>query len=425
MKRIIKYNISKEDSIGSRTKSVSFSSNSASNSSSFEDDDKLNINCQLWGNDFNGGSIDSTMQVYGDIYLYNPNEKDDDVDEDDDDVDDGTVGGGLLGDEDDDEDEIDNSTGTLYSYGVESTDIYAKKKLWVHYPTVNDEKQNVPDLIKNNADKIATNAANIQTNKTNIANNATNIAANKAEIDALKGRVTTAETNITNISNHQADQDVMINTNVVEILDLKKRTSNNEGDITNIYQMIEDINTDIEAVTGEVPTKVSQLENDAHYITLDDLPEADYKTPVILFSGTFVSDNNDGSLTWQPWKFGTYAFNAKVSSAGVGYAYNADDTRIPSIEINLYPKTGYSLKALSVSAMVTKATDYNVFTSAAGGNPRSKGYWCTGGVGENGRIYIGAWRTQDDNNDSVRWDCLGYKCQEISVTIYGTISKNE
>lgn len=384
--------------------------------------EEFELNRTIWGQKDEGDDVDGSMVVNGNVSIkvivppqYDPDEGDpEDDDEDGEDIEEETGGGNL-----DVELKITAKQAEFKEakyasdYNLPATDNSTKfaSTEWVKKAhktlTIKDSKNNELGKFNNSEDKTIT------------------VKNYDDEISSLNSRVSTAETNITNISNHQTDQDVMINANVAEILDLKKRTGTNEGDITNIYQMIEDINKDIETVTGEVPTKVSQLENDAHYITLDDLPEADYKTPVILYSGTFVSDNNDGDKTWQPWKFGTYAFNAKVSSAGVGYAYDEDDNRIPSIEINLYPKTGYSVKALSVSAMVTKATDYNVFTSAAGGNPRSKGYWCTGGVGENGRIYIGAWRTQDDNNDSVRWDCLGYKCQEISVTIYGTISKNE
>lgn len=401
MGRIIKYNISKSDSIGTRTKSVSFTSSGGSSNGSTTTDTS-DVNCRLWGNDFNGNDIDSTLYVYGDIYLYNSNSADDDVADDDDDFNDGTSGGGLL---DDDEDEEQEATGTLFSYGVESTDIYAKEKLWIHYPTLRDRKENVADLIKNNADKIATNAANIQTNKNNIA-------SNKAEIDALKGRVSAAETNITNISNHQANQDVMINANVQEILELKNKVGTNETNITNLYEIVG-------GNEGEgLLTEARVLE-----LIKANAPTADVNAPVVLFSGTIYSDNNDGDKTWRTWftKEADSSYHSGLFYLSMTYV---EKDSIPALQIELKPKYGWSVKPTSVNAMVTKTHDYNVSTSQKGGNPRSRGYWMTGGVIDD-KVYLGAWRTQDDNNDSVRFDVLPYRCQEINLTIYGKIYKTE
>ena len=68
--------------------------------------------------------------------------------------------------------------------------------------------------------------------------------------------------------------------------------------------------------------------------------------------------------------------------------------------------------------MVLETADWNAYNSVANYNARSKGYWCTGGV--NGQAaYLEVWRTSDDNNDSVRFDCVPYKVKRMNITITG------
>ena len=73
----------------------------------------------------------------------------------------------------------------ITSNEVEANDIYAKQHLYIPHPTTK-AKTDIVELLKGY--------------DTRITNNSTNIATNKTEIDALKGRVSTAETNITNLT---------------------------------------------------------------------------------------------------------------------------------------------------------------------------------------------------------------------------------
>lgn len=387
--RLIKYDGVSDKSIKAILANGGGSSSNNNSDLSSRAGSDLELDRTIWGQKDEGDDIDGSMVVNGNISIncIIPPSYDEEVDDSDDGEDEEVEeGGGNL-----------NVELKITSNEVESNDIYAKSHLYIPHPSTK-AKTDIVELLKGYDSRIT--------------NNTTNIAANKAEIDALKGRVSSAETNITNIITHQESQDVMINANVQEILQLKGKTSTNETNITNLYEIVG--GTEGEGLLTE--ERVLEL-------IKANAPTADVNAPVVLFSGTIYSDNNDGDKTWRTWftRETDSSYHSGLFYLSMNYA---EKDSIPALQIELKPKSGWSVKPTSVNAMVTKTHNYNVSTSQKGGNPRSSGYWMTGGVIDN-KVYLGAWRTQDDNNDSVRFDVLPYRCQEINLTIYGKIYKTE
>lgn len=104
----------------------------------------------------------------------------------------------------------------ITSNEVEANDIYAKQHLYIPHPTTK-AKTDIVELLKGY--------------DTRITNNTTNIAANKTEIDALKGRVSTNETQIANLTTTVNNNTTNIQTNADEIEKLKQSVSDLGGDI--------------------------------------------------------------------------------------------------------------------------------------------------------------------------------------------------
>ena len=154
----------------------------------------------LWGNYDDGGNIEESMKINGNIYIKKTSDDSEDSDdyewsdteEEEDfdfDWDDDTEGGSLY---------VENN---VKAKTTEATETYGKK-LFVNYPTAASNKENVADLIKNNADRITSNTTNItnltatvnshttqiNANTTNISTNADNIATNTSDISDLKNK---------------------------------------------------------------------------------------------------------------------------------------------------------------------------------------------------------------------------------------------
>lgn len=141
----------------------------------------------IWGQQDNGGNVDGSMTVNGNVNIkviipptYDPDEEGGDGE----DIEEETGGGNL------------NVELTITSDKTESNEVYAKNHLYVNYPHPNGTKQCVVDLIKNNADKIAANTTNI-TNLTATVNNhttqinnlTTTVNNNTTEIESLKEKI--------------------------------------------------------------------------------------------------------------------------------------------------------------------------------------------------------------------------------------------
>lgn len=198
MGRIIKYNLAKGDSIGERTKSVTFISGGGTTYNNTEGDDKqLKVNCQLWGQDFDGGDIDGTMTVYGDIYLKNPagidaDEEDDEEEEEeeegttptpDDDDDDEEVGVGRF---EADDDIVSHKT-VKGKDGEFEQDLTVGRHLYIHstHPAHSGEKKCVGEIVNALDTRVTTNTTNIASLTARVTTNETNIQTNADDIAEL------------------------------------------------------------------------------------------------------------------------------------------------------------------------------------------------------------------------------------------------
>lgn len=193
MGRICKYNLGKDDE-GKRVKSETFTPSNGypSASTTTTITNTTNINCSLWGNDFDGSKdIDGSMVINGDVII---GFDDDDYDPDD----------YIDEDEDGNEIQLELPKGDLTVQGtitcntkvlskdVEADTVYAKEHMYVTNPA-DSQKTDIIDLLKDYNDRITTNANNIAINKSNISTNTSNIANNKARIDALENKVNNLE----------------------------------------------------------------------------------------------------------------------------------------------------------------------------------------------------------------------------------------
>lgn len=159
----------------------------------------------IWGQNDTGDDIDGSMVVNGNVTIQAivppTYDDEDEADGEDEEVE---TGGGNL-----------DVELKITSKEVEANDIYAKEHLYIPHPTTK-AKTDIVELLKGY--------------DTRITNNTTNIAANKTEIDALKGRVSTAETNITNLTSTVNTNTTNIANNATEIQKLKERVAVTEGD---------------------------------------------------------------------------------------------------------------------------------------------------------------------------------------------------
>ena len=193
----------------------------------------------------------------------------------------------------------------------------------------------------------------------------------------------------------------------------------NSDDVTVVIKNYDD---EITEVKNSIPTKVSKLDNDEGYITAEDipeLPEIDKNAPVILFSGIIHSNNNDGSLTYQPWVVRPlcYAQHTGVNNIELDYLTVGGEKKC-TLVVKVNAKEGWYVKPTSMHSTVSLDSHCNPAVDF-GGNRRSQGYWTTGGLFPTGDMYIQVWRTEDANNDSTMNDQVAYSAQEINLTIFG------
>lgn len=237
-----KYNVGKNNG-GSTT--VNYSGGSSSSGSSPSSRGDSDVDRMLWGNQDDGSDIDDTMFVNGSVYL----KKADYSDEDGDDEDDKEAADKEYMLEDDDEGGNIYADGKVKSAESEAKEIYATEHLYVPHPSTK-VKTDIMELFKDY--------------DTRITNNTTNIASNKTEIDALKGRVTTAETNITNLTTTVNSNTTNIQTNADEIEKLKKSVLDINGDIEGID--LTEINNTLQSLKQEL--KIVKYGNYQHPVVL-------------------------------------------------------------------------------------------------------------------------------------------------------------
>lgn len=152
----------------------------------------------IWGQNDTGDDIDGSMVVNGNVTIqaivpptYDEEDGSDGEDEEEE------TGGGNL-----------NVELKITSNEVEANDIYAKEHLYIPHPTTK-AKTDIVELLKGYDNRITN---------------------NKNEIDSLKGRVTTAETNITNLGVTVNQNTTNIESNTTEIQKLKERVTVTEGE---------------------------------------------------------------------------------------------------------------------------------------------------------------------------------------------------
>lgn len=203
----------------------------------------------IWGQQDEGDDIDGSMVVNGNITIQAivPPTYEEDDDSDGEDEEEETGGGNLTV-------EL-----KITSNEVEANDIYAKQHLYIPHPTTK-AKTDIVELLKGY--------------DTRITNNSANIAANKTEIDALKGRVSTAETNITNLTSK-------VNNNTTAITNNTTNIQANADEIEKLKNQVSSISGDIEGIDlSEITNTLKSIQEE-----LKVCKYGNYQHPVVLLAG--------------------------------------------------------------------------------------------------------------------------------------------
>lgn len=208
-------------------------------------------------------------------------------------------------------------------------------------------------------------------------------------------------------------------TDVLDILkDHDKRISDNATNIKTLQTNVSNCHNQCETNASDIDSlekRIDALEN----VEI----EADYDSPVILFSGLIQSNNNEPSGTYQPWSVRPAMYSQHSSVAEIKLAYlEVSGAKKPVLVVDVSAKSGWSVKPTSVHFSVSLDQHWNPAVDF-GGNRRAQGYWTTGGVSSDGKIYLSVWRTDDSNNDSTTNDCIAFNVQEINLTVFGTARK--
>ena len=384
--RLIKYDRAKEDGANGTTiinSTTSSSSDQGGNVPTRGSADRI-----IWGqNDDGADDIDGSMAINGNVTIKAivPPTYEDDGDTDGEDIEEETGGGNLDVEVNIHAGKEVSSESVKASKDVTSPEVYGKKV----FLDRNNIKTNVLDLINDHESRITQNKTNIAALSGRVSSAESRITKNETDIAALSGRVSTAESNITTINNN----------------------------ITTINGDIDDIKTRLDGLGGggsaggEGGLTESQV-NDMIYKAVH-YPIA---TPVVLVTGEIHSINNDKDKTWQPWYVSGLFKHDFVKGCHIDYV--SKDGNIPALKITFDFNPDYDVRLSAVSATVLEATDWNAYDHAAGYNARSKGYWCTGGV-KGPAVYLEAWRTDDSNNDSVRFDCIARRIKQMNITVTG------
>lgn len=375
-----KYNIGKSNGSSTTVNYSGGSSSSSSGSTSSRGDSDLDR--MLWGNQDDGGDIDDTMFVNGSVYLKKSDYSDEDGDDDDKEAADKEY---QL--EDDDEGGNIYADGKVKANEVEANDIYAKQHLYIPHPTTK-VKTDIVELLKGY--------------DTRITNNTTNIASNKTEIDALKGRVTTAETNITNLTTTVNNNTTNIQTNADEIEKLKKSVSDISGDIEGID--LTEINNTLQSIKQEL--KIARYGN--------------YQHPVVLFAGRikrYSYANANGLFTFEGCKSELITNLAISTDGGTMYITPtfADNT---SVYINAIHVTQEMSGDTANNDTATKSTH----SSSVSINGRSDGAHWFEAYYEDKKFKIREFHQKNGDNDSWGndyWGGDGGGIRAINITVIG------
>lgn len=374
-----KYNVGKKEG-GSTT--VNYSGGSSSSSGSVSSRGEVELDRTLWGNKDDGGDIEDTLFVNGSIYLKGADYSDEDGDDDDKE---GTDKEYML--EDDDEGGNIYADGKVKSNEVESNEIYAKKTLYIPHPSTK-AKTDIVELLKGYDSRIT--------------NNTTNIASNKTEIDALKNRVGTAETNITNLTTKVNNNTTNIQANADEIEKLKDSVDAISGDLGSL---------DLSSLS----TLIQQLQQDMKIVKY-----GNYQHPIVLLSGTIRKYSYASSSN-------LWHFSGCKSELITDLAISVDGGTM-SVTPTLADKTSCYMNCIHVTQEMsgdtanndtaTKST-HNTAVSIGG---RSDGAHWFEAYNSGNVIKIREFHQANGNNDSWTndyWGADGGGIRAINITVIG------
>lgn len=387
--RFNKYNVGKNNGSSITVNYSGGSSSSSSNGSTSSRGDSGDIDRMLWGNQDDGSDIDDTMFVNGSVYLKKADYSDEDGDDDDKEAADKEY---ML--EDDDEGGNIYADGKVKANEVEANDIYAKQHLYIPHPTTK-AKTDIVELLKGY--------------DTRITNNSTNIAANKTEIDALKGRVSTTETKIANLTTTVNNHTTAITNNTTNI-------QANADEIEKLKETVSDISGDIAGMDlAEINNTLKSMQDQ-----LKVLRYGNYQHPVVLLAGKikkFSYSSATNTFTFEGCKSELIA-NLTISADG-GTLYVtptfADNT---SAYINAIHVTQEMSGDTANNDTVTKSTH----SSSTSINGRNDGAHWFEAYYEDKKFKIREFHQRDANNDSWgnnNWAGDGGGIRAINITVIG------
>ncbi len=335
----------------------------------------------IWGQQDIGDDIDGSMVVNGNVIIQAivppTYEEGDEGDGEDEEVE---TGGGNL-----------TVELKITSNEVEANDIYAKQHLYIPHPTTK-AKTDIVELLKGY--------------DTRITNNTTNIAANKTEIDALKGRVSTNETQIANLTTTVNNNTTNIQTNADEIEKLKQSVSDLGGDIQGID--LTEINNTLQSIKQEL--KICKYGN--------------YQHPVVLLAGKirkYSYANASGLFTFDGCKSELITDLAITADGGTLYVTPtfADNT---SVYINAIHVTQEMSGDTANNDTATKTTH----SSSVSINGRSDGAHWFEAYYEDKKFKIREFHQKNGDNDSWGndyWGGDGGGIRAINITVIGYLFK--
>lgn len=319
----------------------------------------------LWGNYDDGGDINDSMKINGNIYINRYSDDDengnDSVEKDEWDV--PSVNDDIDWDWDNDEE-----GGSLYVENNITADTITGnesygKKLFVNYPYSTSPKANVADLIKNNAD-------NISTNRTDIDNLTTTVNGFDERIKDATDKVNELSTKVDNNSTAITNLTTQVSTNTTNISNNSTNISNNTTEINNIKNSL---------ITEErVKELIQQL---APSVNTD----GDASNPVILISGRLYRNATNNGYWFSGTKKPYITFTTTVKEG--------------LMTINLSTINDQTINISSVVCnqnMSGKANNLDTTTIGARG---VGAHWIQSNWYQN-YIYIREFRQANGNNDS-------------------------
>lgn len=364
-------------------------------------------NRNLWGNYDDGGDINDSMKINGNIYINRYSDDDENGNEsgEKDEWDVPSVNDDIDWDWDNDEE-----GGSLYVENNITADTITGnesygKKLFVNYPYSTSPKANVADLIKNNADNISKNRKDIDnltitvndhTNKINnltdvvnnhttlITNNTNNIATNRTDIDNLTTTVNGFDERIKDATDKVNELSTKVDNNSTAITNLTTQVSTNTTNISNNSTNISNNTTEINNIKNSLITE-ERVKELIQQLAPSVNTDGDASNPVILISGRLYRNATNNGYWFSGTKKPYITFTTTVNEG--------------LMTINLSTINNQTINISSVVAnqnMSGKANDLDTTKIGARG---VGAHWIQSNWYQN-YIYIREFRQANGNNDS-------------------------